>query len=687
MSLQFARNLLTVFIAIFLIHKNVNAQNIIDEKLLDGFVLAPYVSFVYSEADSPKDLLQQKPKFKPLAAKNFTSTTKRVWYKIEFEISKKYTQPLFIQTQFPNAPYLKAFHSTHSSSHPNKWNLVFDDEKTFNKRGYSHPLQTFKFTPKNSKKIIMLVAYENMINVPLNFKLYNENNLQQASVKHVISNSIFIILCLVISLFSLIYILLKPEIKVIAFTLFSTLIALYLSETSGFNYQYVWPEIPKINTFMPPILINLLYVSYLYFTMHIFDLKRKSTFLYRAYYALIVFTTILFGTCLITDSIQIAVSIAILTAPLPLFTAIWAVKNKLWASKFFLFGCICNVLLNNIIAGLFALNIFYSPNINVLFFTKIGFIVEIFAFTAALLSYAWSVQQKLLNIERINIENEKSLHLIEVENRELVAQKALEQQKQAHLQHNADLMQEMLDSKNKFLVDVSHELRTPLTILKLQVELLQNGLEEDLKSSYQKLALKVFDMETFISNLYQLGQLDINAVNLSYSHIDIAMVLNLWSKEFSDSAKERNLVWSFENYLPEQLVLSLDISKLKSVLDHLVNNALRYTHSPGQIKLTAKIDNKNLIIALEDSSPGINGSEYDLIFERLYRVETSRNRKTGGAGLGLAICKGLMAAQKGEISAVSSDLGGVKMVITLTSHINQTLKNDLLDTNNSLLHI
>ncbi|MCJ8269936.1 MAG: ATP-binding protein, partial [Psychrosphaera sp.] len=101
------------------------------------------------------------------------------------------------------------------------------------------------------------------------------------------------------------------------------------------------------------------------------------------------------------------------------------------------------------------------------------------------------------------------------------------------------------------------------------------------------------------------------------------------------------------------------------VLTNLATNSARFTDTPGQVTLTVCQVDGHLVFYFDDSAPSVATHHLEKIFERLYRVEASRSRATGGCGLGLAICAGIVHFHGGEIYAEISPLGGIRVVIKL----------------------
>ncbi len=229
----------------------------------------------------------------------------------------------------------------------------------------------------------------------------------------------------------------------------------------------------------------------------------------------------------------------------------------------------------------------------------------------------------------------------------------------------ADLIAELIEKKNQLLADVSHELGTPLTVLKLQVESLKDNLEDDVQATYNSLDNKLNDIEHLIDDIHQLAQSDIGALQMNIEQFQFNDTLAFWEQELTQFVNKNKLTFNIVNDIPDNLMVNFDRDRIKQIFINLLNNSIKYTKKPGNVKLSASVNNNMLNLFIEDSAPGVPDKELTKIFERLYRVENSRSRETGGSGLGLAICKSLIVEHKGNIYAEHSSLGGLKVVIEL----------------------
>jgi len=240
-----------------------------------------------------------------------------------------------------------------------------------------------------------------------------------------------------------------------------------------------------------------------------------------------------------------------------------------------------------------------------------------------------------------------------------------QKKKQQLVHERSNLMAELVEKKNQLLADVSHELRTPLSVLHLKVEALQHNLVKDVDASYDSLLQKIGEINHMISDIYQLAQSDIGALNLNIHSYNCFETLTAWLKEFAETVENNGFTWQENLNIHKDLSLKFDDDKIKQLLSNLIHNSIAYTDKPGTIAISVIILGNNLSLRIEDSSPGVAKENLTQIFERLFRIESSRSRATGGSGLGLAICRSIIEAHQGSIAATNSKLGGLAITVKL----------------------
>ena len=219
-------------------------------------------------------------------------------------------------------------------------------------------------------------------------------------------------------------------------------------------------------------------------------------------------------------------------------------------------------------------------------------------------------------------------------------------------------------ARRQFVADISHELRTPLAILGGEIEAIQDGIQDLSLESIDSLQVEVFRINRLVEDLYQLALSDVGALAYRKCDVNVVEILDEAINRARPQCEERNL--TLRTFLPQSpVVVFADAERLTQLFDNLLNNSLKYTDLGGTLGITLETTQGGVTIDFKDSEPGVTDEERRKLFDRLYRVEGSRNRASGGAGLGLAICRNIVEAHEGAIEALHSPLGGVWMRITL----------------------
>ncbi|WP_052141231.1 ATP-binding protein [Pseudoalteromonas piratica] len=277
-------------------------------------------------------------------------------------------------------------------------------------------------------------------------------------------------------------------------------------------------------------------------------------------------------------------------------------------------------------------------------------------------------EQSLLQQNSILLEQKKSrqsLFIFVVVSLIFLAALALIVQRSRNLAHQKKLSEQLLDEKKLFFADISHELRTPLAVLKLKMEQLEYNLIDDPKSAYKFLHDRIDSFNNLIDDISLLAQKDQGELELVIETVDLKSFVTQQVDSLTILASEKGLSVETNIQLSESDKANIDSDRIRQVFNNLFSNACRYTNTPGQVRLLASVSDRYLKVVIEDSAPGLSEKELNKIFERLYRSDKSRSRKSGGSGLGLSICKSLVEGHNGDITASSSTLGGVKVTISL----------------------
>ncbi|MEA5601503.1 sensor histidine kinase [Nostoc sp. UHCC 0252] len=209
----------------------------------------------------------------------------------------------------------------------------------------------------------------------------------------------------------------------------------------------------------------------------------------------------------------------------------------------------------------------------------------------------------------------------------------------------------------RFTADASHELRTPVaTVLSnAQVALMppEDPLEQRLR--LQNIAQTAKSMSTLINDLLFLSRHDGSLAETVLKSVDLCEILRSLAQEFAALAPAQSL--TFNAHLPEHpIILKADANLLKQAVINLLTNAFKYTPANGKVQLHLFTQSHWAVIQIKDNGIGIPSSDLPHIFDRFYRVDTVRSRKTGGFGLGLAIAQQIVQRYGGQIT-VNSILG------------------------------
>jgi two-component system sensor histidine kinase BaeS len=217
-------------------------------------------------------------------------------------------------------------------------------------------------------------------------------------------------------------------------------------------------------------------------------------------------------------------------------------------------------------------------------------------------------------------------------------------------------------SRRQWIADISHELRTPMAVLLGEVEALQDGVRKPSLQNLQSLHSEIVRVNQLIADLYQLSMSDIGALDYRKEPIEIADVLERVVTTFADKLRSTGIDVSIECIHSPWIFA--DSQRVFQLFSNLLQNTLRYTNEGGRCVISCEYADQRVTVNWQDSAPGVPDHLLEHLFERLFRAEESRSRASGGAGLGLAICKNITEAHDGEITVHHSPLGGLWFQIT-----------------------
>lgn len=219
-------------------------------------------------------------------------------------------------------------------------------------------------------------------------------------------------------------------------------------------------------------------------------------------------------------------------------------------------------------------------------------------------------------------------------------------------------------NRKHWLADISHELRTPLAILKGEIEAIIDGIRPASSENLGSVQHEIDHLGKLVDDLYQLSNTQIGGLRYQLVTVELIDLLTRQFNLYHQATVAENIHIDFIHNHSSLYVLA-DPTRISQLIDNLLTNSLKYTDAGGTISVRVTCDADNAIIQWEDSAPGVAEEHLDKLFDHLYRVENSRNRNTGGSGLGLSICQQIIHAHNGTINAKPSALGGLLITFSL----------------------
>tara|TARA_R100000322_G_scaffold169367_1_gene141387 strand:- start:932 stop:2245 length:1314 start_codon:yes stop_codon:yes gene_type:complete len=231
------------------------------------------------------------------------------------------------------------------------------------------------------------------------------------------------------------------------------------------------------------------------------------------------------------------------------------------------------------------------------------------------------------------------------------------------INHLAEALGQAEHARDRWLADISHELRTPIAILQGEIEALIDGIRQPDSARLNSLHQEVKHLQKLLNDLHTLALADAGTLRYHFEPTDLAAIARSQTDLFERPFASAGL--RLETDLPAAAMLRGDPERLRQLVANLLSNSLKYTRPEGVVRVSLSKQGKHWRLIIADSAPGVPLPERRRLFERLYRVESSRNRSEGGSGLGLAICQRIVEAHGGEITATEAELGGLKIDISL----------------------
>ena len=213
------------------------------------------------------------------------------------------------------------------------------------------------------------------------------------------------------------------------------------------------------------------------------------------------------------------------------------------------------------------------------------------------------------------------------------------------------------DQQKQFIADASHELKTPLTVISTNTDVILSNSNDTVESQSNWLNYiknETIRMTKLVNSLLYIAKYDANETKILLKKINLSNIISSICLQYEPLIYENNkkLITNIDN----NITIMGDEDKIKQLLNILMDNALKYSLNNGIIKISLKKNKQsNVYITVSNSSETINKEQLNKIFDRFFRIDSSRNRKTGGSGLGLNIAKSIVEIHKGSINVMNKD--------------------------------
>lgn len=231
-----------------------------------------------------------------------------------------------------------------------------------------------------------------------------------------------------------------------------------------------------------------------------------------------------------------------------------------------------------------------------------------------------------------------------------------------------DTMKDMEIYRKEYIGNISHEMKTPLFTIQGYVDTLLEGGVENLaiRDKYlERIDKSVERLLTIVKDLDMINQFESGEIILNKSRFDLNHMIREMIDILDLEAQKKNTKILLQTASPQMFVLA-DKQKISQVLLNLIANAIYYSkRESATVTVKTSIQNSKVLVAVEDNGMGMKPEMLPRIFERFYRIESSRNRNDGGSGLGLAIVKHILEAHQETINVESVYLEGAKFSFSL----------------------
>lgn len=222
------------------------------------------------------------------------------------------------------------------------------------------------------------------------------------------------------------------------------------------------------------------------------------------------------------------------------------------------------------------------------------------------------------------------------------------------------------DYQKKFVANISHDFRSPLTSIKGYIEAIQDGtIPTEMQDKY--LGIVLFETERLTkltTNLLALNTFDNNGKILEITSFDINHIIKQTAATFEGICTKKKISFKLV-FSDRETFVDADLGKIQQVLYNLIDNAIKFSHQNSNIKVSSEVKGDKVFVAVKDYGIGIPKDSIKKIWERFYKLDTSRGKDKKGTGLGLSITKEIINAHNENINVISTENVGTEFIFSL----------------------
>jgi two-component system sensor histidine kinase CpxA len=227
----------------------------------------------------------------------------------------------------------------------------------------------------------------------------------------------------------------------------------------------------------------------------------------------------------------------------------------------------------------------------------------------------------------------------------------------------AGRLEAMVQAQSRLWNDISHELRSPLARLTVALELARQRSGPEAASALERIDLESSRLNELIGRLLTIARIESGEESMAKPELHLPELVDQIAEDAEFEAQSRNCHVKLKT--SDDLVIKGNESLLRSAIENVVRNAIRYTSEGTNVEILLTHEDGTAILSVMDSGPGVPADALDKMFRPFYRVDDARGRQTGGVGLGLAIAERSIRLHGGTVKAVNREGGGLMVEIRL----------------------